>query len=56
VRAYLVVNVFVEVFDEDITLPSLPQMRVTLGPHDAAEVISDTERSNCREILTKHGF
>lgn len=33
---HLVVNSLVEVLDEDVSLSSLPESRVSLGPHDSA--------------------
>lgn len=37
--AYLVVDGFIEVLDEDVAHPGAAEGRVTLGPHDAARLV-----------------
>jgi hypothetical protein len=34
----LIVNIFVQILDEDVALPSLTERRVALRPHDAATI------------------
>jgi hypothetical protein len=40
-HTYFVVNGFIQVFYEDIALSGLTKGRVTLRPHDPAEIIRD---------------
>jgi hypothetical protein len=39
--AHLVVNGLIQVLDEDVSLPSLPEGRVTLRPHNPAWPVLD---------------
>lgn len=44
-KTYLVVNGFIQVLDENVTLTSFTESGVTLRPHDPAEI-----RRSCQNI------
>ena len=55
--SYLVIDLFVQVFDKDVALAGLAEGGITLGPHDpAAKTVKRLHMTRNEGSITMHGF